>query len=76
MILTERRYSSTVTAEREIVPEVTPKPPRIGLYYDTELKLTVEIDKERPTFSQTETPRCRGERFRIVEVLLQPNFSG
>ena len=41
-ILTERRFSFTATAEKEIVPDVMEKPSYFGLDYDTELKSTVE----------------------------------
>ena len=46
-ILTERGYSFTATAEREIVPGVIGKLSYMGLDYDTELKSIAEIDKKK-----------------------------
>ena len=66
-ILTERGYSFTATAEREIVPGVNEKLTYIGLDYDTEPKSIAEIDKKRPTSSQTETSSLSAQRKDVSE---------
>ena len=75
--LTERRYSFTATAEREIVRDVIEKLCYIGLDYDTELKSTAEIDKEKTNVLPDENITAVGaERFRCVEVLSQSSLTG
>jgi len=46
-ILTERGYSVTAIAEREVVPDVIEKLCFTGLDHDTEHKSTAPIDKEK-----------------------------
>ena len=45
--ITERRYSFTPSAEKEITRDVTEKLRYIGLVHDTELKSTAEINKDK-----------------------------
>ena len=47
MNLSEQGYSFTATAEREIVRDVKAKLCHVGVDYDTELKSTAEIDKDK-----------------------------
>jgi len=79
-ILTERGYSFTTSAEREIVRDMKEKLAYIAENYDEEMKSSEggaasEIEK------QYELPDGKvitigNERFRTPEVLFQPNFIG
>ena len=76
-IMTEREQSFNCTAEREIVRDVIGKLCHIGLNYDTKLKSNAEMDKEEAyELPDGNIISVGAERFRCVEVLFQPSFTG
>merc|ERR1740121_155452 len=79
-ILTERGYSFTTTAEREIARDVKEKLSYIAFDYDTEMK-AVSDSSDKFCRKKYELPdgKCitvGSERFRCPEVLFQPSFIG